>query len=94
MDDNEVITLKMEKDDKPLEPKYISPVNQMVVECITEKVKKGYLEKYHVEVNVDADRIIKALEFDEEQYHKGYIEGFSAGYQFANAINGGNDNSG
>lgn len=94
MSDNDVITLKMEKDDKPLVPKYISPVNQMVVECITEKVKKGYLKTYHVEVNVDADRIIKALEFDKEQYHKGYIEGFNAGYQFANAFNGGNGGNG
>lgn len=62
---------------------YESPITQMVSD-ITSQMIKNQEDQFMYEIqqkigyNIDKDELIKALNYDREQYDKGYLDGLKA----------------
>lgn len=68
---------------------YISPVQFYIADCINKQVEAyenciAYEISKKIGVEVDKERLIKALKYDEAQWKYGYERGYLAGLAAAN----------
>ena len=65
---------------------YTSPI-QLVLSDIQMKLEDDACEAVQsVGVNVDKDELIKALQYDREQYAKGFTDGYKQGIEMGKSI--------
>lgn len=65
---------------------YTSPI-QLVLSDIQMKLEDNVCEAVQsVGVNVDKDELIKALQYDREQYSKGFTDGYKQGIKMGKSI--------
>ena len=63
-----------------LDTGYESPIT-MIASQIETKVEGDVLQAVqHYGIEVDKEELIKALQYDREQYNKGFINGYKEGY--------------
>lgn len=58
---------------------YESPVNVICDEMRTQIEGDVFKAIQNVGINVDKDKLIKALQYDRQQYEKGYADGYAKG---------------
>ena len=68
---------------------YMSPVQFYIADCISKHVEAAeksiaYQISQKIGIDVDKERLIKALEYDKEQWEYGYEKGYLAGLAAAN----------
>jgi hypothetical protein len=65
---------------------YSSPI-QLILSDIQMKLEDNVCEAVQsVGVNVDKDELIKALQYDREQYAKGFTDGYKQGIEMGKSI--------
>jgi len=62
---------------------YESPIRMIVGEMETKMEADTMYVIQHYGIDVDKDELIKALQYDRDQYNKGYRNGYEAGYDRA-----------
>lgn len=60
---------------------YRSPIQQFVSDISLKMENDVYTAVQNVGIYVDKDELIKALQYDREQYSKGYSNGYAQGYE-------------
>lgn len=60
---------------------YKSPIEIYMGQMRIEQENNIVRAVQNQDINVDKDELIKALQYDREQYEKGYINGYNAGYR-------------
>ncbi len=66
--------LHFPKYESPIDVEIIPPMDDMFTQAIIEQTENGIMAKvrYALQVNVNKEELIKALDYDRNQYEKGY----------------------